>query len=637
MEKFFEMFKNQYPFDLLSEEEFTKITKGAVIKEYKANEFIIHEEDEDDQVEIHFLISGLAKNIMHRSTGKQVSIRFYYPSDLVGIMIMLSSGEMKFSVQALENSKTICFNKANFIEVMTSNSQFSKVVLDGISNLMKSLYQEVKFKNGDVDDEKEDRELYTKRVDTFMESPVFIHPDETIEKTASILSDKELEGLIVSRNNSEILGMIGYNEVIQACLQNKHKNPVYDFMKEQYYSVSHENFIYEALSFLKHHPTTIIPVLHKTAVVGYLRQSSFFKIQDSVYFDTTYRVSEARSLNDLKELSPLYNKNFQHFISNLITEGKMGYEICEIISSLNDRIHKQVIRLAEEEMKKEGYGSPQINYCFIVMGSGGRMEQGFSTDQDNGLILADYTHFDDAPKIDNYFRILAKKINYMLEQCGFPLCTGGIMAKENKWRKTLYEWKNSLNDWIKRMDAEEIRDFTIFTDFRPIYGDYSLAYELRNELTMRMKRSLNLHQLLMKDTLRFKVPMHPFGRIIGIGKNRNLNLKKSAIMQIINAVRIYAIKNGVEDVNTIKRLNELTEQERFHPRDTENAKMALHRLLTFRLTQNLSQIKQEQPLTNEISVHQLSKEEKRKLRESLSIAKRLQQVLELSYNRNRVV
>ncbi|WP_077621628.1 DUF294 nucleotidyltransferase-like domain-containing protein [Sediminibacillus massiliensis] len=636
MHEYMDVFKNQYPFNLLTDQEFDLITDKAVIKKFKTNEFIIHEEQDEEKIDIHFLISGLANSIMHRSSGRQLSMRYYYPGDLIGMMIMLSSGEMKFSVQALEETQTLCFDKNRFMEIMSNNTNFSKVVLEGINNLMKSLYHEVKYTSSDLNDHSE-QEMYTKRVDRYMEAPVFIEPGITIEEAARILQEKELEGIIVSKDKQHMLGMLGYSEVLKAYLNNEHNSPVENHMNTQVYSVMSKNFIYEALSYLKHHPTSIVPVFHKEKVVGFLRQSSFFNIKDSIYFDLTYRIADVNTLDELRQLSPVYNERFHGFIKELIDHGTFGYEICELISNLNDRIHKKVINLAEEEMVKEGYGPPQINYCFIVMGSEGRKEQGFSTDQDNGIILSDYYHSNDKERITHYFRVLSQKINYMLELCGFPLCKGGIMAKEEKWRKTLSEWSEGLTDWIKKMDAEEIRDFTIFMDFRPIYGDYALAYKLREELTQKIEKSLNLHQLLMKDTLRFRVPFHPFGRIIGVGRQRNLNLKKSAIMQIVNAIRIYSARYGIDDVSTIGRVKTLTEYERFHPRDSDNAKLALHRLLTFRLTQNLKQLEEKKPLTNDISLHELSKEEKRRLREALAIAKRLQQVLELSYNRNRVV
>ncbi|MCA0970144.1 DUF294 nucleotidyltransferase-like domain-containing protein [Halobacillus litoralis] len=632
----FELFRTQYPFDLLSEEEFEEVFGKAVVKEFSKNEFLIHEDQADDTIDIHFLVSGLAKNIMHRSNGRQLSVRFYYPGDLIGVMILLTSGEMRFSVQALEPIKTLCFERESFLKVMSNNTKFSKVVMDGISHLMKSLYDEVKYKSSTTD-EQDDRDLYKKRAEAYMETPTFIHPDASIEEAARLLQQQKIEALIVSDDEKSMLGMIGYGEILKAYFENDHLNPVRAYMSEESYEINQQEFIYDALSYLKHHPTEIIPVLHRDKVVGVLRQSSFFTIKNSVYFDLTYRISNATSVEEIKQLSPIYNKRFQQFVRSLIKENMFAYDIAELMTNYNDRIHKQIVQIAEDEMIAEGHGAPPVNYCFLVMGSEGRKEQSFSTDQDNGMILSDYENSKHKKQIEAYFITFAEKINRMLDDCGFPYCNGGIMAKEDKWRQQMTNWHKSIDRWIEQMDAEEIRDFTIFMDFRPIFGDYSLAYDLKKYVTNRVQKSLNLHQLLMKDTLRFRVPVQPFGRISGVGKKRTLNLKKSAIMQIVNAVRIYSMKHGIEAINTVNRLESLAEQERFHPRDVENAKTALHRLMLFRLETNLNQLEEEESLSNDLKLSQLKKDQRRSLREALIIAKRLQQVLELSYNRNRVV
>nr|WP_281374229.1 DUF294 nucleotidyltransferase-like domain-containing protein [Halobacillus locisalis] len=470
-----------------------------------------------------------------------------------------------------------------------------------------------------------------------METPTFIHPDESIEQAARLLQQQKIEALIVSEDQKTMLGMIGYGEILRAYFENDHRNPVRAYMSEEAYEINEQEFIYDALSYLKHHPTEIIPVLHKDKIVGILRQSSFFTIKNSVYFDLTYRISNATTANEIKQLSPIHNERFQQFVASLINDHMFAYDIAELITNYNDRIHKQIVQIAEDEMIAEGYGAPPVNYCFLVMGSEGRKEQAFSTDQDNGMILSDYELSKNKQQIESYFVIFAEKINAMLDDCGFPYCKGGIMAKEDKWRKQMTDWHQTIDQWINQMDAEEIRDFTIFMDFRPIFGDYSLAYDLKKYVTKRVQKSLNLHQLLMKDTLRFRVPVQPFGRISGVGKKRTLNLKKSAIMQIVNAIRIYSMKHGIEEINTVNRLDALAEQERFHPRDVENAKTALHRLMMFRLKENLNQLKENETLSNDLRLGQLKKDERRSLREALIIAKRLQQVLELSYNRNRVV
>ncbi|MFC0522676.1 DUF294 nucleotidyltransferase-like domain-containing protein [Pontibacillus salicampi] len=637
MEKYLEMFQHQHPFNLLTDDQLQRMFNGASLQTFSSNQFLFHEDEPEEEINIHFVLTGLAKNIMHKINGQQVSVRFYYPGDIVGIMIMLTSGEMKFSVQAIEETSTLRFNKGNFLEVMSENQAFSKIVMEGISNLMQSLYHEVKYKTKDANEDQHDRELFKQRVDTYAEAPTLINPKTPLVEAVEKMEEYKAGGLIVCNEEQELIGVLNYQDIFKAYRNHDFTSLVEDYVKEEPYFVADRDFIYDALSYLKHNPASIIPVLNRFKVVGQLRQTSFLNMQDSIYFDLRYRVQKARSLEEVKGLSPMYNSSFQRFVSQLLEDHMLAYDVCELISSYNDEIHNQIIHLAEQQMLEDGYGTPPINYCFIVMGSEGRKEQAFSTDQDNGIILDNYEHMENKEEIEQYFAKFTKSINYMLEECGYPLCKGGIMAKEPKWRQSLQGWFTSLHEWLEKMDAAEIRDFTIFMDFRPIVGDFTLAYELRSYLTKRMERSLNLQQLLMKDTLRFRVPIQPFGRITATGKTRMLNIKKAAIMQIVNAVRIYAVKYGVEEVNSIKRLEVLVENERFHPRDAENAKLSLHRLLKFRLEQNLEEIQSEGPLTNDISINSLSRSDRKILREALLIAKRLQQVLELSYNRNRVV
>lgn len=629
-----EVLERQYPFESLNEVEIQELFKNSTYEEYAANEFIIHEDQKES--DIHLLISGVADSIMHRSNGKQHSIRYFYPGDLIGLMVLFTSESMRFSVRCLEPVHTLKIKRSAFMKIMDENSRFSQVVLEMLSDLTKSLYDEVKYK--DTNDEGENEtSLFKERTKHYMEKPTFIHPSKTIVEAADVLKNKEVEGLIVSENRKNFEGMISYHEVVDAFMKNESHENVSTYMIDENFSVNDEEFIFDALSFLKHHPATIIPVMHKDQVAGILRQSSFIQIDQSVYFDLTYRISNAQTIEELRELSPVYNKKFQKFIRSLIEDNMLAYHIAELITNYNDRIHKQIIQITEDEMVDLGYGAPPITYCFLIMGSGGRKEQMFSTDQDNGIILSDYEHSAHKDEIDLYFKRFSKRINDMLDECGFPYCTGGIMAKERKWRKQEHEWRTSVDEWIKKLDAEEIRDFTIFMDFRPVFGDYSLAYELKKYVTGKVQHSLGLHQLLMKDTLRFRVPIQPFGRIHGAGKRRMIDLKKSATMQIVNAVRIYSMKYGVEANNTVQRLALLAEENHFHPRDSENAKLSLHRLMLLRLNMNLQQLEEERPLNNFVSLTKLQKQERRSLKEALNVAKRLQQVLELSYNRNRVM
>ncbi|MBH9964754.1 DUF294 nucleotidyltransferase-like domain-containing protein [[Bacillus] enclensis] len=630
-----EIVKNVYPFDVLTEDQLHYIISGSKYTTFKKGEFLFHEDETVEELDIYFLVSGLAKNVLHRSSGKQYSLRFYYPGDLIGIMIMLTSGEMTFSVQAMENCNVFRIQKSRLLDIMTRNNDFSKIIFESIGNRMKTLYDEIKSKSSDQDDE--NITLFRTKVHNLMDSPSFIHEEDSILEAANVMKDRDTYGLVVVDSDKTLKGILTQREILSYITEPDRREKVKDWMKRNPFWIRDESFAYEALSYFKHEEVDFVPIMRNDAVVGVLTSTSFLNIQDSNYLDLSYRIQKAVKNEDLVQLATVKSETFQQFIGDLLIQESPGYDVCEVISNYNDRLHRKIIQLTEKEMREEGYGRAPINYCFIVMGSQGRSEQGFHTDQDNGIILDDYSHLSDTKRVDSYFQAFTEKLNQKLDACGFPECTGGIMAKEQKWKRSYTDWKKAIDDWLHEIDAQEVQNTTMFYDFRPIYGDYSIAEEIRRYLAEKSKRSLSMQQLLRKDALRFKLPVGPLGRVNLKPKNHLFNIKKSGLMQIVNMIRIHCVKYGVKEVNTIKRVNALKNMQAFHPRDAENVKLAMHILLTLRTRQNLKELKEGKPLSNDIDVRELSKDERQRLKEAIQIANRLQQVMEISFNRNRVV
>lgn len=630
------LLKDYYPFSLLTDIQLQELTDKASQKYFSKNEFIFHEDEAAEEIDLYFLVSGLAKNILHQTNGKQLSLRYYYPGDIIGLMVMFTSGELNFSVQALENCTVFKLNKRHFFEIMTRNNDFSKVIWGSIGERTKSLYDEMKNKTSQEDDE-ENVHLLKTRVKTLMDQPVFVQPHITMTHAAQILKENNISGLIVSKDSAKMLGIITNNEIIKYASTSSASNFVSDWMNSTPIYVDGDAFAFEALSFIKNKYSEYIPVLNNQKVIGVLTTRSFLNLENSSYLDLTYNVKYSKSLDSLVKQGPLVNTTLHAFVQELVEKESYAYEVSEMITNHNDNLHRQMIKLTENEMKVQGYGTPPINYCFIIMGSQARNEQGFRTDQDNGMILANYEHLPNRKWIEEYFITFTKKLNHSLFKLGFPECKGGIMAKEEKWRKSVSQWKTDIQAWKDELDAQEIQNFTMFYDFRPIYGDFSLAEEVRAFLNEKAQHSKTLQQLLMKDALRFKISAHPFGIMNIKQKNKKIDVKKTGLTQIIYSTRINAIKYGVNEVSTIKRLNALKNLQAMHPRDVENAKTAFHYLHYFRLRQNLKEIENKDDVSNEIHINELTKEDRMKLKEALQVAHRMQQVTKISFNRNRVV
>ncbi len=97
-----------------------------------------------------------------------------------------------------------------------------------------------------------------------------------------------------------------------------------------------------------------------------------------------------------------------------------AHALTAMISALNDELTRRVIALACAQLPPVAF-----DWCWIALGSEGRQEQTFASDQDNGIVFAD----GDDPEAQRALLLpLARRINLMLAECGFALCRGNIMA-----------------------------------------------------------------------------------------------------------------------------------------------------------------------------------------------------------------
>ena len=143
--------------------------------------------------------------------------------------------------------------------------------------------------------------------------------------------------------------------------------------------------------------------------------------------------------------------------------------VTRTLSSICDSVTERLVQLAIEEL-----GEPPADFSFIAMGSQGRQEQTLITDQDNGIIFVPHPDSDSQITLE-YFLRLGKMVNDGMAQAGYLPCRGGVMSGQPRWCRPLTEWKSGFNEWIQKSEPQEIIDFSIFFDFRTIYGDAELA------------------------------------------------------------------------------------------------------------------------------------------------------------------
>jgi len=89
----------------------------------------------------------------------------------------------------------------------------------------------------------------------------------------------------------------------------------------------------------------------------------------------------------------------------------------------------------------------QTEICWLALGSEGRLEQTFYTDQDNGIIFS-VAAGETADSMRQRLLPVARRINEALDHCGFTLCMGDIMASNPRWCLSREEWQKTFANWI---------------------------------------------------------------------------------------------------------------------------------------------------------------------------------------------
>jgi CBS domain-containing protein len=322
-----------------------------------------------------------------------------------------------------------------------------------------------------------------------------------------------------------------------------------------------------------------------------------------------------RQLDKLADAPALFAE-IACYSRQLLVLGLAGDLVAQTHSIFNDALTKRVIELTAQRHRL-----PSVEWCWLALGSEGRHEQTFVSDQDNALIFS-ASDAQEGEALRELFLPFARDVNQQLAACGFKLCPGEIMAGNPAWCLSLDEWRRQFQDWVRRPEPTALLNASIFFDLRPLYGDASLAERLRTLLlSMTTDTSAFLH-LMAANALQAQAPLGFLGEVV-VEKGAALeaiDLKKFGSRIFVDAARIFALAHGVRRVNTQERLRAAGPLAGLGPEEMAAVDAAFTHILRLRMQ---TQLQEAQAEWHEI--------DRLILRESLKQARRLQQRLKLNY------
>ncbi len=455
-------------------------------------------------------------------------------------------------------------------------------------------------------------------------APVTCGPDTPLGDVLQTMRRREIGSMLVVDAAGKPVGIFTQRDVLHrvALSQCDPAMPISHVMTPDPRTLPAEASVYEAALLIAHHGIRHLPVLDGQQLLGMITEHDLFKLQRISVRVINRTVANTESITELSDVAV----DIRQLVRNMLGQGVAAEHLTLIISTLNDALVRRIIEIEQQKFMLTG-----IRWCWLAFGSEGRYEQTISTDQDNGLIF----DVDGMTTAATRAQLLpfAQAVNRDLDACGFPLCPGNIMGSNPQWCLSLDEWRGQFDSWISNTDPQALLHAVIFFDFRPLYGDESLADLLREHLLSLAQINSRFQRQLAQYALETRPPL---GLISDFSTEDSgefkgtLDLKKSGARLFTDAARVFALAAGVAHTNTAQRLRQAGARLLMPATEVASMIEAFFFLQTLRLRGQLAAGAGSKGV-NRITPSQLNEVDRHILKESFRQLRKLQSRLGLDY------
>jgi CBS domain-containing protein len=471
----------------------------------------------------------------------------------------------------------------------------------------------------------ERRSIYSPLSQFLARAPVTCPPGLPVRQVLARIDRQRVGAIVIAEPDSgRPLGIFTVPDFVrQAALPDYDLDqPVERVMTQRFVVLGPEVAAHDAALTMARQGLGHLLVVANGRLLGVVSQHDLFSLPRTGLEEISNDIRIARDVERLAESA----RRIRHLAGRMLRQGTRAETLTQLVSTLNDLL---AIRIIELELDR--HTIPEVPMCWIALGSEGRFEQTFSTDQDNGIVFEPPDE-GRTEEVRQGLLAFARAINQDLDACGFPLCQGNIMAGNPQWCLSLAEWKERFGDWIMSPVPQALLNSTIFFDFRGIYGDESLVRGLRDWLFTAASGNTLFLRYMADNALTCQPPLGMIRDFVFDDKAfpHTINLKMYGSRPFVDAARVLALAHGIAHTNSAERLRAAATHLHFTDEDTSALVEAFYFIQMLRLRQQMN------PATpagaaNRVDPDKLNLMERQLLKESFRQAQKVQAKLKLAY------
>ncbi|MEW6117056.1 MAG: DUF294 nucleotidyltransferase-like domain-containing protein [Nitrospirota bacterium] len=621
LEDVYTFLRNIPPFQFLEEEDL-KAVAGSLSIEFYPKDTVILKQNGPASDSLRIIKKGGVKISIRSDSGEDVVIDYRGEGETFGL-VSLMGGTQKTTIVAVEDTLCYLLKKKELFALIDSNPSFTEYFLQShFLKYMDKTYREIRNKS--LFYGSSDHILFTTQAGEIATKDVITVTDSaTIQESAQVMSKHGISSLVVVDSRNLPIGILTDRDLREKVVAQGRdiRDSIKNVMTLPLVRVDARDYCFEAvLKMLKYNIHHVL-VIRDGELKGVLTNHDLMLLQGKSPLSFAKDIESQQTVEGLVPVS----KKINHIIGFLLKEGARASNITKIITELNDRLVRKVLEIAERK-----FGQPPVPFCWIVFGSEGRKEQTFRTDQDNAIIYADLDAQGREAEIRDYFSSFTLFVKESLLMCGFPPCPAGYMANNPQWCQPLRSWKKYFSSWIATPTSDAVLKSLIFFDFRPVYGDFTLADALREYLNDTLEGQKVFLGFLANMIVKNRPPIGFLKSFVveKSGEHKDeLNLKIKGIAPIVDIVRLFALERGIKETSTLERIEALQDKHTIAKEYADELEHAFDFIMLLRIHHQVEQLEAGQEIDNFINPHRLSNLEKRTIKDAFHLISTIQDLI----------
>lgn len=573
------------PFSLLPDKEQKAVYNAFSYEKVFRDKVLL--EQEVSTVEQLFTLSSGAASYYYEDQGTNILEGWLNPGDSFGgLAILFNDGIAIRTLKILEDSIFVTLDADYFLNLCKNYTAFQEDFTNRLGKCMLNrAFAAIIARQ--IRDKEFSLPFFNRPVSSIVGKPYpTCSPRASIQEAALIMSQENASAICIRDDQQAIIGIATDADFKHQVATGKQqlKEPISTVMSSPVISLSDHSQVFQAFLALqqsgKRHLALRCPAGKITSIIS---QKDLIAAQAGSAYLLIKRALAARSMLEIENI----HAKLEHMLIEILGNGANPEFFSRLISACSDAVIERVVTFSIEQA-----GPPPCRFAFLSMGSEGREEQTLISDQDNAIV---YEDSDDAETAKDYFDGLAVLICDQLNQAGYAYCRGDNMAKNPQWCQPLSQWRQYFNTWIKDSTPLNLLHSSIFFDFRATYGDTALADDLHRFLLNAVRMWPGFLRDLSENAIFFKPPVGLFGklRVETEGDQKGSLDLKSAMQPIIDFARIYALKFGIAQANTLTRLSMIFNRQALTKKDYSDIVRSYTFMMQLRFSRQLTAIKNE--------------------------------------------